>query len=196
VLKGVLTPESVSTCRFVPNETGFRSRMFMGRHGLDAGSTSISLSIAGSYRVAHCTYRELAPVQSMNEAMRIEVRYPREHSTLFSAPRCRTAYPDPTPSSVVLVLQLLHQDLYGNMSFRQVAFLLSDQDGYLLWDRLTEQRPRMQSRPEVVPTPGMPCLCGSSSTVQERENLSRESSAWREPSSSGTEYSRYHLSRR
>lgn len=47
----------------------------------------------------------------------------------------------------------LHQDLYGELSFPlQAAFLLSDPDGFEGGEFvLTEQRPRMQSRVQVVP---------------------------------------------
>jgi hypothetical protein len=82
--------------------------------------------------------------------------YPANHAEFLS--RCREAGQDrPTP----LLLQYgagdyncLHQDLYGEHVFPlQVAILLSrpgtDFGGGEFV--MTEQRPRMQSRPEVVP---------------------------------------------
>jgi hypothetical protein len=91
-----------------------------------------------------------------NEGMGIDLRYPCDHASYLA--RCHAAgQRRPTP----LLLQYgpgdyncLHQDLYGDLVFPlQVAFLLSrpgvDFTGGELV--LTEQRPRMQSRAEVVP---------------------------------------------
>jgi uncharacterized protein len=91
-----------------------------------------------------------------NEAMGIEIRYPTEHEKFLK--RCHDAgQTRPTP----LLLQYgpagyncLHQDLYGEHVFPlQVAILLSEPGRDFSGGEfvLTEQRPRMQSRPEVVP---------------------------------------------
>jgi hypothetical protein len=88
--------------------------------------------------------------------MGIDIRYPASHDAFLK--RCHDAgQTRPTP----LLLQYgpddyncLHQDLYGEHVFPlQVAILLSEpgrdfEGGEFV---LTEQRPRMQSRPEVVP---------------------------------------------
>jgi hypothetical protein len=102
-------------------------------------------------------YPLLVPIaNAWNERMGIDVRFPNSHQTFLD--RCRAAgQKRPTP----LLLQYgpgdyncLHQDLYGEHVFPlQVAILLSEpgtdfQGGEFV---LTEQRPRMQSRPEVVP---------------------------------------------
>jgi len=90
-----------------------------------------------------------------NEAMGIDIRYPDRHETFLK--RCHEAGQNrPTP----LLLQYeagdyncLHQDLYGEHVFPlQVAILLSDPDRDFEGGEfvLTEQRPRMQSRAEVV----------------------------------------------
>src|ERR1700742_2862647 len=84
------------------------------------------------------------------------VQYPSEHADFIR--RCHKAGQlRPTP----LLLQYgpgdyncLHQDLYGEHVFPiQVAFLLSEPEMDFTGGEfvLTEQRPRMQSRPEVVP---------------------------------------------
>ena len=159
-LKSVLTPDE---CRapadLYANETGFRSRVVMGSHGFGRGEYKyFSYPLPGIVQGLRATlYRELAPVANQwNEAMGIEVRYPREHADFVQ--RCHDAGQiRPTP----LLLQYgvgdyncLHQDLYGEHVFPlQVAFLLSEPGRDFTGGEfvLTEQRPRMQSRPEVVP---------------------------------------------
>ncbi|WP_213807257.1 2OG-Fe(II) oxygenase [Granulicella sp. dw_53] len=160
VLKGVLSSDECrSLASLYPKETGFRSRVVMARHGFGRGEYkyfSYPLpEIIQGLRTA--LYRELVPVaNSWNQSMGIEVRYPDEHAAFIQ--RCHDAGQSrPTP----LLLQYgpgdyncLHQDLYGEHVFPiQVAFLLSEpgrdfEGGEFV---LTEQRPRMQSRPEVVP---------------------------------------------
>ena len=88
--------------------------------------------------------------------MGIGVRYPAQHADFIA--RCHAAgQVHPTP----LLLQYaagdyncLHQDLYGEHVFPlQVAILLSEPGRDFIGGEfvLTEQRPRMQSRVEVVP---------------------------------------------
>ena len=88
--------------------------------------------------------------------MAIDLRYPREHASYLA--RCREAgQAKPTP----LLLQYgagdyncLHQDLYGEHVFPlQVTLLLSRPGEDFTGGEfvLTEQRPRMQSRAEIVP---------------------------------------------
>ncbi len=87
--------------------------------------------------------------------MGIDVRYPAEHADFIA--RCHEAGQlKPTP----LLLQYaaddyncLHQDLYGEHVFPlQVAILLSEPGRDFTGGEfvMTEQRPRMQSRAEVV----------------------------------------------
>jgi uncharacterized protein len=72
----------------------------------------------------------------------------------------RSVIPPPTPRTPLLLqyvpgdFNCLHQDLYGDLAFPiQVAILLSEPGQDFTGGEfvLTEQRPRMQSRAEVVP---------------------------------------------
>jgi hypothetical protein len=102
-------------------------------------------------------YERLVPVANRwNTAMGVDVQYPPRHADFIA--RCHEAgQRKPTP----LLLQYgaddfncLHQDLYGEHVFPlQVAILLSEPGRDFTGGEfvLTEQRPRMQSRPEVVP---------------------------------------------
>jgi uncharacterized protein len=102
-------------------------------------------------------YPHLVPIANRwNELMGLEPRYPPRHAEFVA--RCHAAGQDkPTP----LLLRYeaddyncLHQDLYGEHVFpMQFAILLSRPGSHFTGGEfvLTEQRPRMQSRPEVVP---------------------------------------------
>jgi hypothetical protein len=102
-------------------------------------------------------YPRLADLaNAWNDRMGIDVRYPADHASFLE--RCHAAgQRRPTP----LLLQYgpgdyncLHQDLYGAHVFPiQVAILLSEPGVDFTGGEfvLTEQRPRMQSRAEIVP---------------------------------------------
>jgi hypothetical protein len=160
VLKGLLSREE---CRelagLYPDDRNFRSRVVMGRHGFGRGeykyfSYPLPDLIAG---LRPALYANLCGVANRwNEAMGIDIRYPERHEAFLK--RCHEAgQVRPTP----LLLQYgagdyncLHQDLYGEHVFPlQVAILLSEPGRDFSGGEfvLTEQRPRMQSRPEVVP---------------------------------------------
>jgi len=137
----------------------FRSRVVMASHGYGRGEYKYFAyplpEIVAHLRTA--LYPRLAPIANRwNAAMRIEVDYPQTHAEYLA--RCHAAgQVRPTP----LLLQYaaddyncLHQDLYGEHVFPlQVAVLLSQPDHDFTGGEfvLTEQRPRMQSRPEIVP---------------------------------------------
>jgi hypothetical protein len=149
--------ESLARC-YSDNEM-FRSRIVMARHGFGRGEYKYFKyplpEKIGALRAA--LYPPLSRVANhWNEIMRVEVRYPEDHAAFLE--RCHQAgQTKPTP----LLLQYeagdyncLHQDLYGEHVFPlQVAFLLSEPDKDFCGGEfvLTEQRPRMQSRAEVVP---------------------------------------------
>lgn len=160
VLERLLTPEE---CRWIaglyPKEAHFRSHVQMSRHGFGKGEYryfSYPLpELIDGLRTA--LYPRLAQVANeWNDRMGLALRYPTEHAGFLR--QCHAAgQTRPTP----LLLQYgpgdfncLHQDLYGELAFPlQVAILLSEPGRDFTGGEfvLTEQRPRMQSRAEVVP---------------------------------------------
>jgi hypothetical protein len=159
VIGPLITPEQcveLTACYDTPEI--FRSRVVMARHGFGRGEYryfSYPLPpMVSDLRAA--LYPPLAEIANRwNEAMGVEVRYPNELEAFLD--RCHGAgQVKPTP----LLLQYgpddyncLHQDLYGEHVFPlQVAFLLARPGVDFTGGEfvLTEQRPRMQSRAEVV----------------------------------------------
>lgn len=137
----------------------YRSRIVMARHGFGRGEYKyFKYPLPSVIReLREGLYPRLADIANRwNEAMGIDVRYPPDHES-FKA-RCHQAgQTKPTP----LILKYetgdyncLHQDIYGEHVFPlQVAFLLTRPGEDFAGGEftLTEQRPRMQSRAEVVP---------------------------------------------
>jgi hypothetical protein len=160
VLEHLLTPEECDViAAMYPEDAAFRSRVVMTRHGFGRGEYKYFRyplpRLVEELRTR--LYPRLAPIANgWNEALRIDVRYPKTHVEFLQ--RCHDAgQRRPTP----LLLQYgegdyncLHQDLYGEHVFPiQVAVLLSEPGRDFAGGDfvLTEQRPRMQSRVEVVP---------------------------------------------
>jgi hypothetical protein len=160
VLGTLLSPEECqSLVALYSTDSLFRSRIVMARHGFGRGEYKyfrypLPELVAG---LRTSLYPFLVPIANRwNAAMGIDIRYPENHADFLK--RCHDAgQVNPTP----LLLEYgegdyncLHQDLYGEHVFPlQVAILLSEPDRDFEGGQfvMTEQRPRMQSRPEVVP---------------------------------------------
>ena len=137
----------------------FRSHVIMARHGFGRGEYKYFAyplpDLVAGLRTAF--YQRLVVVANRwNQSMGLDVPYPEAHADFLK--KCHEAGQNrPTP----LLLQYgegdfnaLHQDVYGEQIFPlQVATLLSAPQRDFTGGEfvLTEQRPRMQSRVEVVP---------------------------------------------
>ncbi|EJJ31242.1 2OG-Fe(II) oxygenase [Rhizobium sp. CF142] len=160
VLPQLLSPdECLSIAMLYPHESHFRSHIHMARHGFGKGEYRYFKyplpGLLGGLRTA--LYPHLADVANQwNARMGIDERYPDAHPSFLE--QCHKAgQTRPTPLLLQYVpgdFNCLHQDLYGDLAFPiQVAILLSEPGQDFTGGEfvLTEQRPRMQSRVEVVP---------------------------------------------
>jgi hypothetical protein len=160
VLPRLLTPDQCAgLVALYGQPSHFRSRIEMARHGFGRGEYQyFSYPLPDLVQQLRQTlYPRLAAVANgWYEAMGMVPRFPADHAGFLA--RCHAAgQTRPTP----LLLQYgqddyncLHQDLYGDHVFPlQVAVLLSRPGDDFSGGEfvLTEQRPRMQSRAEVVP---------------------------------------------
>ncbi|WDZ79169.1 2OG-Fe(II) oxygenase (plasmid) [Ensifer adhaerens] len=160
VLPQLLTPEECTgVASLYADERHFRSHIIMARHGFGKGEYRyfrypLPDLIAG---IRTALYPHLAGVaNAWNERMGLDQRFPGEHAAFLK--QCHEAgQTRPTPLLLQYVpgdFNCLHQDLYGDIAFPiQVAILLSEPGRDFTGGEfaLTEQRPRMQSRVEVVP---------------------------------------------
>jgi hypothetical protein len=160
VLSNLLTAaECEHIAALYPREEHFRSHIHMARHGFGKGEYRYFKyplpALIGEMRSA--LYAHAATfANEWNKRMNVDTRYPERHADYLKV--CHDAGQlRPTP----LLLQYtpgdfncLHQDLYGELAFPlQVTVLLSEPGRDFSGGEfvLTEQRPRMQSRVEVVP---------------------------------------------
>jgi hypothetical protein len=140
-------------------DTPFRSRVVMARHGFGRGEYKY-FDYPLPSKVSELRtelYPQLARIANRwSTALRSDVTFPDIHAQYLA--RCHAAgQTRPTP----LVLKYdagdyncLHQDLYGEHVFPlQLAVLLNEPERDFTGGEfvLTEQRPRMQSRVQVMP---------------------------------------------
>jgi len=160
VLPQVLSSKECDTLVSLYSEDRhFRSRVVMSRHSFGRGEYKYFRyplpEIVSQLRTELYSRLEII-ANRWNQAMSIDVRYPKEHADFVR--RCHQAGQlRPTP----LLLEYgpgdfncLHQDLYGEHVFPiQVTILLSQPGRDFTGGEfvLTQQRPRMQSQAEVVP---------------------------------------------
>lgn len=160
VMKDLLTQsECEEIAALYPHEEHFRSHIHMARHGFGKGEYRYFKyplpDLIGGLRAA--LYPQLANVANdWTSRMGMELRYPERHADFLGL--CHDAGQSrPTPLLLQYVpgdFNCLHLDLYGDLAFPiQAAILLSDPGREFTGGEsvLTEQRPRMQSRVEVVP---------------------------------------------
>jgi len=136
----------------------FRSTVVMQRHAFGRGEYRyFNYPLPGIVASLRSTiYPHLVPTANRwNEAMRIDVRYPEQLADFIE--RCHQAGQNkPTPLMLRYGTEdynCLHQDLYGEHVFPlQLTIQLSEPNKDFTGGEfvMTEQRPRMQSRPMVV----------------------------------------------
>lgn len=158
VLPGLLDPATCTALRNAWDTGSFRSEIVMGRHGYGSGTYRYFADPLPAPVAALRTalYPPLARIANRWAGVLGGPDYPADHAGYLT--RCHAAgQTRPTP----LLLRYeagdwnaLHQDLYGHHVFPlQVAILLSAPGDEFTGGEfvLAEQRPRQQSRAEVVP---------------------------------------------
>jgi hypothetical protein len=161
VIENLVSPDDCATLAGLhPDDARFRSRVVMRRrHGFGQGEYKyFSYPLPAIIEELRTVlYPPLAAIANRwNAAMRVKARFPDRHRAFIE--RCHAAgQRRPTP----LLLRYgtgdyncLHQDLYGEHVFPlQLTMLLSEPGRDFTGGQfvMTEQRPRMQSRAEVVP---------------------------------------------
>jgi hypothetical protein len=160
VLPGVLDPaECRGLAALYDEDAAFRSRIVMARHNFGRGEYKYLRyplpPLVAQAREA--LYQRLATLANRwHERLRLEPRFPTTLAAYLD--RCHAAG-QVRPTPLILKYETgdyncLHQDLYGELVFpMQATMLLSDPSrdfagGEFL---LVEQRPRLQSKGEVVP---------------------------------------------
>jgi uncharacterized protein len=159
IIRNLLSPTQCQGLSALYAETGlFRSKVIMARHGFGRGEYQYFCYPLPDLvqQLRQSLYPALVPLANRwNACMGLAEQYPSEHSDFIQ--RCHAAG---QMRATPLLLQYgpqdyncLHQDLYGPQVFPlQVAILLSEPGRDFCGGEfvLTEQRPRMQSRPQVI----------------------------------------------
>jgi uncharacterized protein len=160
VVENLLPDETCQAIAGMYDQEGlFRNRVVMARHSFGRGEYQyfaypLPETVAALRSAIYPPLAEIA--NCWHEAMGVDTRFPADHSAFLDA--CHHGgQTRPTP----LLLKYgpddyncLHQDRYGDIVFPlQMTILLSQPGADFSGGEfvLTEQRPRMQSRAEVVP---------------------------------------------
>jgi hypothetical protein len=160
MLEKLLTAdECEAVAGLYPDDRRFRSRVVMAQHGFGRGEYKYFAyplpDIVADLRAT--MYPRLAPIANRwSAALQSAVRYPPLHADFIE--RCHRAG-QTRPTALLLRYEAgdyncLHQDLYGEHVFPlQLTVLLSEPGEDFTGGEfvVAEQRPRMQSRVEVVP---------------------------------------------
>lgn len=160
VLPGLLdAAECRELAALYDDDTAFRSRIVMARHNFGRGEYKYLRyklpETVGAMRAS--LYRRLAPLANdWHRRLRLEPRFPAALDAFLA--RCHEAG-QTRPTPLILKYEAgdyncLHQDLYGDFVFpMQATILLSAPGDDFAGGEfvLVEQRPRMQSRAEIVP---------------------------------------------
>lgn len=155
----LLDPETCTALAALYSEdTRFRSTVTMARHGFGKGEYRYFAyplpDVVQALRTA--LYPPLARIANQwSDRLGLSDIWPENHAALID--RCH-AFGQPRPTPLLLRYRegdynCLHQDLYGPIHFPlQAVVMLSPDDSYTGGAlTLVENRPRMQSRVEVVP---------------------------------------------
>jgi hypothetical protein len=160
VLPGLLgEPECKSVAALYADEAAFRSRVVMARHNFGRGEYKYLRyplpPLVAELREA--LYSPLAPLANRwHKRLQLEPRFPAKLDAYLA--RCHAAG-QRRPTPLILKYEAgdyncLHQDLYGELVFPIQATVLLSRPGEDFTGGeflLVEQRPRMQSKGEVVP---------------------------------------------
>jgi uncharacterized protein len=160
VLPGLLGErECRDVAALYEDAAAFRSRVVMARHNFGRGEYKYLRyplpSLVAELRQA--LYPSLAPFANRwHERLRLEPRFPARLDAYLA--RCHAAGQQ-RPTPLILKYEAgdyncLHQDLYGELVFPIQATVLLSKPGEDFTGGeflLVEQRPRMQSKGEVVP---------------------------------------------
>jgi hypothetical protein len=154
----ILTRDQCTQLHSFYEKAEFRSRIIMSRHGFGRGEYKYFAyplpALVEALRTA--LWPHLASIADRwNAATGSAVTYPSDHAGFLA--RCHAAgQPKPTPLMLKYSAgdyNCLHQDVYGELVFPlQAVFLLSEPQREFTGGEfvMTEQRPRMHSRAQVV----------------------------------------------
>jgi uncharacterized protein len=160
VLPGVLDPaECGDLAALYADDPAFRSRVVMARHNFGSGEYKyLRYPLPGVIeRLRRGLYPRLAPLANRwHERMALPGRFPATLAAYLD--HCHAAG-QLRPTPLILKYEAgdyncLHQDLYGELVFPLQATVLLSRPGQDFSGGeflLVEQRPRMQSKGEVVP---------------------------------------------